>query len=80
MPIFIPKLISVLQYNQITIQSSAYIMCMLYYIIVVDIGSDVAVLVGVGVVVYVFGLTEHFAGLVFLFCVYKKKQGEDLLY
>ena len=79
-PIFIPKLISVLQYNQITIQSCAYIMCMLYYIIFVDIGSDVAALAGVGVVVLVLGLTEQLvAVLVFLFCVYKKKQGEDLL-
>ena len=55
-------------------------MCMLYYIIFVDVGSEVAALVGVGVTLYVLGLTEHLvAVLVFLFCVYKKKQGEDLL-
>ena len=48
--------------------------------VLVDTGSDVAALIGVGIVVFVLGLTEHLvAVLVFLFCICKKKQGEDLL-
>ena len=45
-----------------------------------DTGSDVAALIGVGIVVFVLGPTEHLVAVfVCLFCVYKKKQGEDLL-
>ena len=37
-------------------------------------------MIGVGVIVFVLGLTEHFMAVcVFLVCVNKKKRGEDLL-
>ena len=48
--------------------------------IFVDTGSSIAALTGVGVALFVLGLTEYFVAMfVFLFFVYKKKQGEDLL-
>ena len=48
--------------------------------IFLDVGSSVAALTGVGVALFVFGLTQYFVAVfVFLFFVCKKKQGEDLL-
>ena len=39
----------------------------------IDIGSSVVALIGVGIAVYVLGLTEHLVALLFFF---KKTQGE----